>query len=189
MDLTQEIKRFYLEQVPGATVDGNLLKAPCPICSSAENNAPGRLIAYLNPASYFIGYFRCSNRCVPGGFPLFFGKLMGIEPKVIPGYDPDREPFVRDIAYPAKNLNAEIKKFVSFMTDDQYAHFEGFGVSRAVVDEMRIGYNGRYLVYPYFLEDGNCYAARCVLPDRPEDNFWHGDEMFFAEEFRTYNMQ
>jgi replicative DNA helicase len=189
MDLSQEIKRFYLEQLPGATVVGNLLKAPCPICSSAETTAPGRLIAYLNPASYFIGYFRCSNKCVPGGFPLFFGKIMGIEPKVIPGYDPDREPFVRDIAYPAKNLNAEIKRFISFMTDDQYAHFKGFGVSKAVVDEMRIGYNGRYLVYPYFLEDGNCYAARCVLPDRPEDSFWHGDEIFFAEEFRIFNMQ
>jgi hypothetical protein len=54
---------------------------------------------------------------------------------------------------------------------------------------MEIGYNGRYIVYPYFLEDGNCYAARCVLPDREEDSFWHGDETFFSGAFRIFNSQ
>ncbi|MFO7737491.1 MAG: DnaB-like helicase C-terminal domain-containing protein [Desulfatiglandaceae bacterium] len=189
MDLTEAIKKFYLKQVQEATVEGNFLKAPCPICSSNPKGKPGTMAVYINPESRFFGYFRCSNRCVPGGYHAYFGKIMGIEPKEIPGYDPDLERAVRDIAYPARNLSAEIKKFVSFMTEDQYAHFNRFGVSRAVVDEMKIGYNGRYLVYPYFLEDGNCYAARCVLPDRTEDSFWHGDETFFAEPFRIFNVQ
>ena len=53
--------------------------------------------------------------------------------------------------------------------------------------EMKIGYNGRYLVYPYFEEDGNCYAARCVHPDRPEDIFWFGDEDFIADRIMVFN--
>ena len=53
---------------------------------------------------------------------------------------------------------------------------------------MKIGYNGRYLVYPYYLEDGNSYAARCILPGRAEDNFWYGDENFFSGEFQIFDM-
>lgn len=189
VDKTQAIKEFYLTHVPEAAMEGNYLKAPCPICSSSTNRKPGTMAVYLNPQSHFFGYFRCSNRCVPGGYHAYFGRIMGVEPKEIPGYDPDREHNVRDIAYPAKNLNAEIRRFVSLMTEDQYAHFKRFGVSRPVVDDMKIGYNGRYLVYPYFLEDGNCYAARCVLPDRSQDSFWHGNEAFFTEAFRIFNVQ
>jgi len=189
MDMADAIKRFYIEQVPGAKIEGKLLKGPCPFCSSGKNDETGTILVYLNPESFFMGYFRCLNRCVPGGFPLYFGRIMGLEPQKIPGHDPDREPHVRDVDYPSKNINAEVKKYVSLMNDDQYAYFKEFGVSRPVLDEMKIGYNGRYLVYPYFLEDGNCYAARCVLPGRAEDNFWHGDETFFAEEFRIFNVQ
>ena len=105
---------------------------------------------------------------------------MGIAPQNVPGHDPDREPFVQDVIFPTKNLNLELKKFRSLMTENEYNHFKAFGVSKSVVDAMKIGYNGRYIVYPYFLEDGNCYAARCVLPDREEDSFWHGDETFFS---------
>jgi hypothetical protein len=53
---------------------------------------------------------------------------------------------------------------------------------------MKIGYNGRYLVYPYFMEDGNAYAARCILPGRENDNFWHGNEKFFSSVFQIYDM-
>jgi KaiC/GvpD/RAD55 family RecA-like ATPase len=55
--------------------------------------------------------------------------------------------------------------------------------------ELRIGYNGRYLVYPYVQTDGNCYTARCVHPEKPEDFFWYGDERFFTEPFRLFNAQ
>ena len=189
MDLKEQIKKFYLENVPGKKLDGNLLKAPCPFCSGKENEKPGTIAVYLNPESLFMGYFRCLNRCTPGGFAPYFARIMGIEPQKVPGYDPDRDPYVQDIVYPTKNINAEIKKFISFMGDEQYEHFQCLGVSKTVVEEMKIGYNGRYLVYPYFLEDGNCYAARCLLPERAEDNFWHGDDMFFSEEFRIFNVQ
>ena len=66
------------------------------------------------------------------------------------------------LAIPGKTLNSDVKKYQAGMSEDQYASFAAFGISRGAVDELRIGFNGRYLVFPYFLEDGNCYAARCV---------------------------
>jgi len=189
MDRNDEIKRFYLEHLPGAKVEGNILKAPSPFCSSAKKEVPGVIVVYLDPESFFMGYFRCLNRCRPGGFPLYFGRIMEIDPQKVPGYDPDREVYVRDIVYPLKNINAEVKKFRSLMGETEYAYFMKLGISKAVIDEMEIGYNGRYLIYPYFLEDGNCYAARCVLPEREDDNFWHGNEMFFSGESVLFNVQ
>ncbi|MBW1667657.1 MAG: AAA family ATPase [Deltaproteobacteria bacterium] len=189
MDIATDTKKFYLKHIPGARIEGNLLKAPCPLCTPGSGRPGGTMVAHLDPDSFFMGYFRCLNRCTPGGFPFYFSKIMGIDPREVPGYDPDREPYVSDIVYPVKNLNSEIKKFRALISEKEYAYFQDFGVSKAVVDEMMIGYNGRYLVYPYIMEDGNCYAARCVLPGREEDTFWHGDQAFFAEEFRIYNMQ
>jgi len=189
MDHADEIRKFYLEHLAGAKLEGNILKAPCPFCAGDKQENRGAMVAYLDPESFFIGYFRCLNRCRPGGFPLHFGKIMGLDPRKVPGYDPDRDVHIRDVVYPSRNINGEIKKFRSLMGDVEYAHFGQFNVSKAVVDELKIGFNGRYLVYPYFLEDDNCYAARCVMPDRPEDSFWHGDEAFFREEFRVFNVR
>jgi len=189
MDRADELKTFYLQNTPGAKMEGHLLKAPCPFCKTEKGQKPGVMVAYLDPESFFMGYFRCSNRCMQGGFPPYFARMMGIPPRNVPGYDPDREPFVQDVIFPTKNLNLELKKFRSLMTENEYNHFEAFNVSKSVVDAMKVGYNGRYLVYPYFLEDGNCYAARCVLPDREEDSFWHGDERFSSGGFRIFNAQ
>ncbi len=186
MDLLEQIIHFYHRHLPGAVQERNILKAPCPFCSTTDSGEGGTLIAHLNPDSFFAGYFRCLSRCRPGGFPLHFGRLVGIEPDQVPGYIPDREPFVRDIVYPIKNLKQEIIKFASLMTGSEYAHFQSFGVSEAVVDEMNIGYNGRYLVYPYVAEDGSSYAARCILPGRQEDNFWHGDDKFTTGDFQIF---
>ena len=189
MDRAEEIKSFYSKHLPGAKIEGNLLKAPCPFCSIDEAKTPGTMVAYLDPSSLFMGYFRCLNRCIQGGFAPYFARMMGIAPQLVPGHDPDREPYVQQTILPTKNLNQEIRKFRSLMSDTEYARFKVFGISKATVDEMKIGYNGRYLVYPYVLDDGNCYAARCVLPEREEDSFWHGDETFFSGEFRIFNVQ
>jgi hypothetical protein len=186
MDLLDQFIHFYKEKLPGSVIEKNYLKAPCPFCSNSESGERGTLVVYVKPDSFFAGYFRCLNRCRPGGFPLHFGRLLGIEPNQVPGYVPEREPFVREIVYPIKNLKQEIIKFVSLMTESEYAYFKEFGVPKAVVDEMNIGYNGRYLVYPYVTEDGNSYAARCILPNRQEDNFWHGDENFTSGGFQVF---
>jgi replicative DNA helicase len=189
MDHAEEVKRFYIEHLPGAKMEGTMLKAPCPLCLRRGLEGTGHMVVVLNPESFFLGYFRCLSGCTPGGFPLHFGRVMGIDPKKVPGFDPDREPYVRDMVLPTANLNSDIKKFASFMEEGLYNYFQEFGVSEKVVEEMGIGYNGRYLVYPYFLEDGNCYAARCVLPSREVDTFWHGNEAFSQGEFRIFNMQ
>jgi replicative DNA helicase len=57
------------------------------------------------------------------------------------------------------------------------------------VNELRIGFNGRYLVFPYFLEDGNCYAAHCVSSSVEADHFWIGDDKFFGIEFQVFNLE
>jgi len=189
MELAEEIRHFYLEHVPGAQVEKGLLKGPCPLCAEGGDRPPGNMVAYLDPGSFFLGYFRCLSRCRPGGFPPYFARCMAIDPHKVPGHDPDREAFVRDVAFPTKNLGPELKKFQALMGDEQYGYFEKMGITRPVVDEMGIGYNGRYLIYPYFQEDGNCYAVRCVLPERKEDFFWHGDEAFFSEAFQVFNVQ
>jgi KaiC/GvpD/RAD55 family RecA-like ATPase len=189
MERPEAIQTFYLEHLTGAKIEDSLLKAPCPFCGSEDKKGGGTLVAYLDPESFFMGYFRCLSRCRPGGFAPHFARLMGIDAQKVPGYDPDREIHVRDVVYPSRNLNNEVKKFRTLMGEGEYAHFSDFGVSRGAVEELRIGYNGRYLVYPYFQEDGNCYAARCVMPGREEDQFWYGDEKFFAEEFRVFNVQ
>ena len=189
MNLNKQIKQFYLNHLPDAKIEGHLLKAPCPFCQSEEKRKVGVIAVYLNPDSFLTGYFRCSNRCLAGGFHIYFGRLRRIPPQDIPGCDPDRDPFVRDMVYPSKNLNSEVIRFKNIMNPDMYAHFSRFGVSKPVLNEMNIGFNRRYLVYPYFLENRNCYAARCVLPKRDTDAFWHGDERFFAEEFRIFNVQ
>jgi hypothetical protein len=188
MDQSEEIRVFYETHLKNMKKEGDLLEAPCPLCNPEGAAEGGILRVNLNPEGFFTGYFSCSNRCMPGGFPLYFGRIMGIEPKEVPGFDPDREPYVRDMVYPTRNLNSEIKKFISYLDETHYDYFKDFGVSEEVVGEMMIGYNGRYLVYPYYLEDGNCYAARCVLPEREVDQFWHGDDSFFKGEFRIYNM-
>ena len=188
MKRSDAVRKFYLESLPDAKFEANILKAPCPFCSGGDRKKTGTLVVHLDPQSYFMGYFRCLNRCHPGGFAPYFGRSLGIAPRKIPGNDPDREYYVQDILYPTKNLNAEIKRFNRLIGKGEYGYFEPYGISRGVLEEMKIGYNGRYLVYPYFMEDGNCYAARCVLPGREEDSFWHGDERFFSEEFQIFNM-
>ena len=52
---------------------------------------------------------------------------------------------------------------------------------------MAVGFNGRYLVFPYGQENGHVYAAHCILPGKVEDHFWHGNETFASGEFAVYN--
>ncbi len=189
MDRIAAVRDFYLPHLPGAEITDHRILAPCPVCAARGHAAGGRITVSLDPSGLFTGYFRCESRCTPGGFPAYFARVMDLDPETVPDVDPDREPFVLDVAFPPRNLNAEIKRYIGLLGDPQLAYFREFGVSDAVVSEMRVGYNGRYLVYPYIQEDGNCYAARCVLPEREEDWFWHGEERFFEAPFRILNVQ
>lgn len=182
------ITAFYCNQLPDGELKNNILHAPCPFCTQKKDQArQGQLIVFLNPDSFFHGYFRCQDHCVPGGFPLHFARLLALNMMAVPGYDPDREYASLNLEYPVKNINNDIHSFIGRMTDDQFDHFARMGISRSVLEEMKIGYNGRYLVYPYFEEDGNCYCARCIHPDRPEDSFWYGDEDFVGDRIMVFN--
>ncbi len=193
MHQTDPIKDFYTRQLPDAELKNKILTSPCPFCAGnsvgSKKGKPGTLVVFLNPESYFYGYFRCLNRCCPGGFPIHYARLALIKLSLAPGYDPDRDYDVTQVEYPVKNLNHEVTDFTDKISDQQLTRFAAMNISRGVLTEMQIGYNGRYLVYPYFQEDGNCYAARCVHPDRPDDTFWHGNESFVGKQFNIYNCQ
>jgi hypothetical protein len=178
---------FYLNQIPEAERKNNILQSSCPFCAKDPDRRPGQLVVFLNPESFFHGYFRCTNRCIPGGFPLYFGRLRHLDMMTVPGYDPDREYETAGIDYPVKNLNNEVESFMNRMTEELFARFAARGISREVLEEMKVGYNGRYLVYPCFEEDGNCYCARCVHPDRPEDSFWYGNEQLYTDRVMMFN--
>jgi hypothetical protein len=196
MNRTDPVTDFYLRQIPGAKLHNNVLTADCPFCSrnsgqSGKKHPKGEkaLVVFLNPESYFHGYYRCLNRCSPGGFPLHFARQSHLDLSLAPGFDPDRDYAASQVNYPVKNINHEVLDFMDRMTDDLLDRFAQSGISRAVLQEMKIGYNGRYLVYPYVQADGNCYAARCVHPDKPEDNFWYGDEDFAQDGLRVFNLE
>lgn len=183
------VTRFYQQQLPGAELKNNSLQAPCPFCTPKNGEKKSLLVVFLNQESFFHGYFRCLNHCVSGGFPLHFARLRGISLLQTPGYDPDRDYFGREVEYPVKNINNELIGFADKLTPELTESFQAGGVGPEALAELRIGYNGRYLVYPYVQTDGNCYTARCVHPEKPEDSFWYGDERFFSEPFRLFNAQ
>ena len=167
---------------------GDTASTSCPFCAE-HGLSPGRLSLVLSRQSFFHGYFRCANRCVPGGFPLWFARLAAVSPQEVPGYVPELELPGLQPEYPVENLNDELAVFADGLTEALIARFHQGEVGAAVLREMRIGYNGRYLVYPYILDDGNCYAARCVHPDRAEDFFWHGNLDFAVEPHTLYNFE
>lgn len=183
------IETFYKTHLPDAKLSGHVLSGPCPLCKNHVDEAPGKIAVHLNAKSYFSGYFRCTARCTPGGFHHHFARLMGLDDKQVPGYDPDLQHLGVVVNYPSKNLSGEIDQFRSLMGVDQIEIFARCGISEATLREMKIGFNGRYIVYPYIQENGQAYAAHCVMPDQEEENFWHGDETFSSPEFRIYNLQ
>lgn len=180
------VSQFYIKHLGGEGQD--VLTADCPFCNDRGFDT-GRLIVFLKKESFFYGYFRCLNRCVPGGFSLRFARLASIPLDQVPGYIHTQDFSAIPLDYPVENINDEIHSFVDRMTEVVCGMFGKSGVGKPTLTEMQVGYNGRYLVYPYFQEDGNCYAARCVYPDRPEDYFWHGNETFSREPFSLFNVQ
>lgn len=180
------ISRFYLSNLDGVWQENFI--ATCPFCKE-HGHDNGRLIVFLNKDSFFHGYFRCFNRCVPGGFPLWFARLAHIPLSEVPGYDPALEIVAEQPDYPVENVNDEMRAFRNRITDAVYNLFNQSGITKAVLTEMGVGFNGRYMVYPYIQEDGNCYSARCVYPEKSEDYFWHGNEKFSNEPFNLFNIQ
>ena len=188
-DYPQAIYDFYQKHLHHGALDKTIFTADCPFCHEKGYDGSQRFVVFINREGFFHGYFRCLNRCVPGGFPLWFTTLLKSDPTETPGFDPDREPLLIQADLPTHTINQEVKKYQDSLTDDVVGRFKEATISRSVLEEMSVGYNGRYIVYPYFQEDGNCYTARCVFPNRPEDSFWHGEESVCTEQFQLYNVQ
>ena len=188
-DYAQAVYHFYKSHLQNAELDKTTLIADCPFCAEKGLDGSRRLVVIINSEGFFHGYFRCLNRCVPGGFPLWFTSLAKIDPNLTPGFDPDREYNLRQTDFPIQSINKEIKTFQDNLTDAIRARFQSGTVGESALKALSIGYNGRYIVYPYFQEDGNCYTARCVYPDRPEDFFWHGEPQMVSEQYQIFNVQ
>jgi len=186
--LNGKLAHFYSMHFPDGVVEGTMLKGTCPFCKRTGRDGAGSIMVYLGAKSYFAGYFRCLNRCVPGGFAPHFARLSGIDPATVPGYDPDREPYVQALKFPASHINADVKKYQDKLTENITAYFARTGVGSDTLAEMKIGYNGRYIVYPYFMPNGNCYTAQCIMPDNEGERFWHGEQSFATNGLQIFNI-
>lgn len=183
MDQSEPIVEFYEKHLGFL---GEKQVAECPFCES-KGYKPGRLILVINRNSFFHGYFRCTNSCVPGGFPLWFAKLASISKAEVPGFDPEREDTFSFKEFPVEHLNDEISTYQDRLDDSILAFFKKSNVSKTILNELGIGFNGRYIVYPYVQEDGNCYSARCAYPEKKEDYFWQGDQGYTEPPYTLFN--
>ena len=182
MEQKEPVAEFYKKNVGEIDSQGVV----CPFCKS-RGHQPGKLVVVLNPESYFHGYFRCTNFCVPGGFPLWFARLSALPLSEVPGFDPEREEVSLFQEFPVANLNDEIVSYQDRFSDAFLQYFKQKNVSKTILKELQIGFNGRYIVYPYIQEDGNCYSARCVYPEKKEDYFWQGDERYTDVPYTLFN--
>jgi replicative DNA helicase len=187
--MTAAITQFYQKYLANGVVHDNMLTAECPFCPKEKGGKKGKVVVFLNKTSFFYGYFRCSNLCVAGGFSHWFAVLAGIDSDAAPSMLDDGEDFfLQNQVYPQKNINTEIDDFCFRRSREQLPSFAEAGVGESVLQHLHIGYNGRYLVYPYFQPDGNAYSARCVHPDKKEDYFWYGDTSFGAGATGLFNV-
>mgnify|MGYP001553622971 CR=1 FL=1 len=188
-EYAEGVFNYYQNHLQNGLLEKTIYTADCPFCPDKSLDGTKRLVVFINPEGFFHGYFRCLNRCVPGGFPLWFASLLKVERETVPGYDSEREPLLQQNGFSGDSINKEIKNYHDSMTDAIIQRFSEAGIGGGVLKEMSIGFNGRYIVYPYFQVDGNCYSARCVFPDRPEDSFWHGNEAVVKDEYQIFNVQ
>lgn len=186
---TDSVTNFYFEHVKELKLDHGAYTASCPFCTDNGIDPPGRLVVLLNPRSFFHGYFRCLSRCVHGGFTRWFASVARLAPEAVPGCndEPDSAGGLPD--YPIINLNGEARSYHDRLSDELLGQFSESGIPESVLKQMLVGFNGRYVTYPYIQADGNCYAMRCVHPEQPDDYFWHGDEKFSGEPFQVFNIQ
>ena len=183
------VTAFYLSAVQGEWQEHGLYTTECPFCLKNGREKPGRLAVLLNPDSFFHGYFRCLSKCTPGGFPHWFAFLANLNPASVPGYDPDRDLSAGTVEYPVTNCNQEMRVYHDRLPEQVLEEFRQGEINEADLRELMVGFNGRYLTYPYVQRDGNCYSLRCIHPERQEDYFWHGDPRFAKDPFLVFNVQ
>ncbi len=181
---------FYQKYLPAGILKNNLLQVACPFCKKKNMQQPGQLTIFLNIEHLFHGYFRCSNHLCEGGFPIYFAQIAEINPKEIPGHNPERVFATARISqYPKKNINQEVIDYSGKMAEPQLQYFQDKGITKTILESLNIGYNGRYLTFPYMLADKNYYTARCVHPEQEEDSFWFGSKEVSQEKYHIFNRE
>jgi KaiC/GvpD/RAD55 family RecA-like ATPase len=189
MALHEKLTGFYRSQLPDGVLEGTTLQGQCPFCLKRGRKEAGRLVVYLNTQGFFAGYFRCLNRCLPGGFAPHFARLRGLDPALVPGHDPERQPYAWTEDWPLQSLNREIERLHATLTPEINAYFAARAVGAGTLMELKIGFNGRYLVYPYFRENDCCYAAHCLSPERDSDQFWLGEAKYATGGLQIFNLK
>ena len=189
MPLHEKLTAFYQSQLPEAVLEGTILKTSCPFCQRRGRKEVGELVVYLNAQGYFAGYFRCLSRCVAGGFAAHFARLCGLDPTLVPGYDPERERYVEPDECGLENLNREIDKAHTTLTPEIIKYFSARAIGEETLAELKVGFNGRYLIYPYFRDNDCCYTAHCLSPERASDQFWMGDATVATGGLQIFNLK
>lgn len=189
MPLHEKLTEFYQGQLPDGVLQGTTLKARCPFCERRGRKEAGELLVHLDTQGYFAGYFRCLSRCVPGGFAPYFARLRGLDGALVPGYDPDRQPYIQAEDWPQENLNREIDRLHATLTPDILKYFSARAIEAGTLAELKIGFNGRYLIYPYFRENDCCYATHCLSPEQDSDRFWQGESRYASGGLQIFNLK
>ena len=90
-DYAQAVYDLYKKKLNNSRLDTTTLLGDCPFCPEKGLDGLSKLVVSVNPEGFFHGFFRCLNRCVPGGFPLWYTSLAKLDPELTPGFDPDQE--------------------------------------------------------------------------------------------------
>ena len=188
MPTHEKLTAFYRAHLTSSKLEGMMLKALCPFCVARGRKTAGTLVVFLNQEGYFSGYFRCLSRCVPSGFAPHFAKLMGLDPSEVPNHDPEKKPYIDNQEWPATHINQDIRRYQTSFTSKVTDYFAAFGVSQDILEELQIGFNGRYIVYPYFQDNGYAYTAHCQSPDDANEQIWIGNEEFSTAAHRLFNL-
>ncbi len=183
------VEKIYRKYLPDAVSRGGMMVANCPFCKAKYGEEKGRIQIILNPKSYFNGFFRCQSTCQEYGFVSWFCALLGVED------NDDRETAAEAESYlelldnlPGKTINGDVEDNVLKLQEESLAFFLDAKIHDETLRRLHVGYNGRYLVYPYQQWDNSFYSARCVHPDNPADFFWFGDAEFEGGKSGFFNL-
>jgi len=185
--MKNSITEFYRRNLPHGVVKDAVLTAECPFCKKRDPGKSVKLIVFLNTTSFFYGYFRCLSHCMERGFAHWFAHLIGCDTTGLPLVSGDDQMW-QNSSFPVKNINVDIDGYNAKIIEEDLAVFAEAAIGEQALNQLKVGYNGRYLVYPYTQIDDNVYSARCVHPENSEDYFWYGDADFGAGDTGLFNV-
>ncbi len=181
------VEKIYTRYLPDAINRDGMMVANCPFCKAKYGKENGRLQIVLNPKSFFYGFFKCQSTCQEYGFISWFCALLGVEDASDSAGEAGFYSELLD-GLPGKTINDDVEDNVMKLQEESLPFFVDAGIRAETLKRLHVGYNGRYLVFPYQQLDGNFYSARCVHPDNTDDFFWLGDTDFEGGKSGFFNL-